>query len=656
MAGRERDERSLYTALDIALLNPAERREGVRTYLNVSSLWDLFYYIKDHKLTPQEKASIVDYQLQVFIIELAQEKAQYSTVEGVVKKILDEIRSEPGYWLEFSEIFEEIKKQTAEKSYRKEVEQRAVQIHMLGSQQVPAQSSNGQFVHMVSIKTDKTELKNILPQEAIENYKKYLTKAEAVFCKTKLHSHFKLDQAFDALYSHLFPSDEVTRSQLNTITQTFLREKKKSQNVTSSENRFTRRMKKTVKAPEFESLKREFETGQEALGKRLRLDLSDFSVLDYRNHIFVNPKCAPYNKVRLNLLPLVKNYLVSKELPGPIPFSSNFNLYLENLLLFLNQSFGQMDVQDMKSKPPKGLAPSSVLRRNGLAGAAEIEKFESYCQQKGLKLESFLDKTDSIRLKELVFLRNAIAIGRRYIAQTIAGDEPRHRLSRTFNRSTLHLRKRLLLSGPEKYGILIKLENAVNLPKCLATDLAAFFISNFDSRTSAPVQESAFRYTKMTERRVEFLKANTHLHELFEKSLHSNTYCNQDEEEEAIESYKQYIEDPSTKQKLSYKFYENEFKWPEKYFRQFLESFNKHKLKQIINGKIASEIGDGVNPNQVKHIKNRYQKELKKRAKSHKRSTDAQIKHDLEHFDLKKLFPWLTDKNIEREDRATKKD
>lgn len=71
-------------------------------------MYDLFWYFMKHALTKIEKACIIEYQLQVYLIELFQIKRKHTSFDKLVDFVLSEIRSDCKYWLEKSDIYNEI--------------------------------------------------------------------------------------------------------------------------------------------------------------------------------------------------------------------------------------------------------------------------------------------------------------------------------------------------------------------------------------------------------------------------------------------------------------------------------------------------------------------------------------------------------------------
>ena len=694
-----------------------DRPGGCKTYLNVNSLWDLFWYVRLYELSMAEQNCIVDYQLQVFLIELVQSKENFSSVSRVLERITEEIRSDPGYWVEYSEVHLEIvqkQKQKEEgppaeatknavaipvksgraqekenkenkKGGKKQADVAQTQSIVDASKKKRGRKSNAdkqrmleeakvkegfsrmageptdeqikiadkeEYEHEVVVKTSKLELTKLNPIEAISNYQKYIDIASKQFPKSSLADFNKTEIALYEARRVLIPSSEQSMGEINLVTQSFLKEAKKQHHIVRSENRYTRNMRKTVKSDDYSKLRAEFENTPESLGKRLRLDIMDCLPLNYGERILFNPRYFPYTKLKINILPIVFNFLL-KLTKLDLEEHHHFRLVLQNFLFYLNHSSSPIEIYGADPKICKGISIDELVQQAKIKHTKALFKFFEYCKHKSLNVEDTLERVQSTRMVQLTFLSNLLRLGRMYIEiyKTDAQNLPR--LHRTYGTLDKALNRKLpMLRGSDKMKYLNKLETLTELSASTIKDLVLFFISRNDAKMTSSTKEVIHQYSSLIERRTKFLKtASSSEREQLGTTEHSNCYQDQEWELAAINRYADYIEHPETKQKQSYKFYgEEEFKLPLSGYKTFVESFARLCKKQVINAKIAAEVGHNASPSQIKHLKQRYMKDLVKRASKAGFSMQEQLELDAKQFDLNKLFPWITDKNIAKED------
>lgn len=113
---------------------------------------------------------------------------------------------------------------------------------------------------------------------------------------------------------------------------------------------------------------------------------------------------------------------------------------------------------------------------------------------------------------------------------------------------------------------------------------------------------------------------------------------------EAIKSYEDMINSPTMKKKRAYKFHSEERgEWNESIYKRFLEGLLKFYDNSINNRKIAKYIGSGISANQVKFVKGKYIRKLKKRSRETKILAKEILASDIENFDMS-LFTFLEKK------------
>lgn len=726
-AEREVDpEQQMERYLDNNLFNTAkETKGGAKTFLNVSCLRELYYYILQYKLSEEQRATVQGYQLQILLIEIFQEKATYCSVDNVIEKVLERAKASPEFWSKHSETYKEImrkqrnppvevvlqptaeppavkaeiklkagkksnnkklakqekvkeikskkgqkRKQKADKdnqAEKTEEEQPKVESVQPDLQNPPIETlvpnvssfpespeselSQDQYNHGVKVSTAKAHISTLTFSESMENYKKYMAMAAQTYCKTPFHDEHRLDDWIDRIWDAIVPNDPDSLEEIDTLLEIYYKERRKSKiNPSHCEYFSTRNRLKVLK--NFDTLKQEFEWSNQALGKRLCVDFTDYNVLDYRSRIFVNTKYCGAQKLRLNILPLIYRFLL-QELKIDAEVDCPFYHLFQNFLLFLNFSRTGIEFETGRTKQcRKDQTLKELLSDNNIGHGNTLLRFERFCAKNNLSLISSLEKIECLRVRQLTFLANTIILGQKYCESYVKGTQTSFRPKKTY--STLpdsSSRKEKRLSGPEKNKMLAKLELRPNLDRGTAHDLALFYIKHNDSQLSPDCQESLFRYSKQIKKRLDFIVKYPDLYTTsYESSTHPNTYSHNDNFTAATNTYKDYILHPETKAKLAYKYFgETEFRWSEKNYRQFVSAYAKYKCKQINNNRIANEIGGGVSTSQIKQIKLMFRKHLIKRALQNKRNPDEQLNYDLGHFDLKTMFPWVREANLLKE-------
>lgn len=108
----EEQRKDLLNYLEKNLFSQSKERTGAaKTFLNINCFRELLEVVK-LTLTEDEQSSLIDYNLQVLMIELAQIKTSQTSVDDVIRTILYELRKSAHYWIEGSSIYEEIRDQS----------------------------------------------------------------------------------------------------------------------------------------------------------------------------------------------------------------------------------------------------------------------------------------------------------------------------------------------------------------------------------------------------------------------------------------------------------------------------------------------------------------------------------------------------------------
>lgn len=139
----------------------------------------------------------------------------------------------------------------------------------------------------------------------------------------------------------------------------------------------------------------------------------------------------------------------------------------------------------------------------------------------------------------------------------------------------------------------------------------------------------------------QFLKLN----ENFKKNKEvMGSFSSHDKINEALQSYDEIINSPTMKKKRAYKFHSEErCEWSESIYKKFLEGLLKYYDHSINNRKIAKFIGSGISANQVKFIKGKYLRKLKKRSRVEKIVAKELLQNDINKFDMN-IFDFLSQK------------
>lgn len=139
----------------------------------------------------------------------------------------------------------------------------------------------------------------------------------------------------------------------------------------------------------------------------------------------------------------------------------------------------------------------------------------------------------------------------------------------------------------------------------------------------------------------QFLKLNDN----FKKNKEiMGSFSSHEKINEALQSYEEIINSPTMKKKRAYKFHSEErCEWNEGIYKKFLEGLLKYYDHSINNRKIAKFIGSGISANQVKFIKGKYLRKLKKRSRLEKIVAKELLQNDIDNFDMR-IFDFLSQK------------
>lgn len=111
---------------------------------------------------------------------------------------------------------------------------------------------------------------------------------------------------------------------------------------------------------------------------------------------------------------------------------------------------------------------------------------------------------------------------------------------------------------------------------------------------------------------------------------------------EALHNYDEMINSPTMKKKRAYKFHsEDRGEWTETIYKKFLEGLLKYFDCSINNKKIAKFIGSSISANQVKFVKGKYLRRLKKRSKDVRIIVKDLLKEDICNFNMK-IFEFIS--------------
>ena len=519
-----------------------------------------------------------------------------------------------------------------------------------------------------TIETLNASIRSIQPTEAIKNYQTYLSKATALLPRTPLASHFRLDRSLESLHTALLSSTPDTDTQTATVSSRFVNNKPSAPSHPSAAgNRYTRLMKKTAADPTLAELWPAFEFGRPFLGKRLNMHLEHTQVVDYAERAVVCVRHARVQKVPLGLLPWVGKYVWEVAAADRLNPSAArvLKVLLQNfLILVTHASVPMSDCQARirKTREKRKSAKSQVEndgRRITLefledlqihdtilnSEEAEVEiqtpdltrlfkpllDFEQYLRKS--KTQEYLpgsilefispeSVTPYLFCKKLTLLNNLLLVSESYLVSHLkSADSPKSKqfspvikLSEEeyiqINRQLLRLEDNLTLNTPD----------ASQTPE----QLADFYREQYESPLADRENPTLGALTWFADQPLTRQPAQS------EKDIDS-----------AVNEYlTKYYNRPDTKQLRAYKYYgEKEFKWTKDLLLKFVESFGRHRKRQINNDRIAQEMG--VSAQQVKQLKNKYLKEAKRRAEQQGVPLETLYESDREAKDLAVMFPWV---------------
>lgn len=165
-----------------------------------------------------------------------------------------------------------------------------------------------------------------------------------------------------------------------------------------------------------------------------------------------------------------------------------------------------------------------------------------------------------------------------YLTKTATSLKTSRRLHKT------HLTKK----DTEK--ILDEIEKVQHFPKRLRFQILKNFYWIYDSDLTNQEysRETLTHYAKLIIHRENAIKQYPIEHFSSSKNCHDNCFQNPKSSMNAIDKYQKYIIDPTTLKAQAYMFNSIEsFKWPESYFRKFVEGFKKYREIIVNNEKIA---------------------------------------------------------------------
>lgn len=642
------DLEAIYNKLENDIFcQPHHHQIGAKTYLNIDCIWESFWYIRESMMNEIERACIIDYRLQVLLIETFQIKINYSSLDSFLYSILDIIRRDSSYWMEDSEVYNEIN----EKMNPKIIEEN--EIDLISEKSETMEHENDLIANINQITQSK----------AIENFLDYHNEAEKIL---KKESSFSQSTTFDLNMIELQKIITRTNSTIiEYVLEALSKFKQKRKNYISGEPRVTRNVLKQGITANTLKLSERLADDQSFVESQLYLDLSASKPLDYANRPFFSAKYSCFTKVPLMVMPILFRYCIRVSAPkiykavfknkrGVLASPSGLHFRLLHLL----QNF----MLSLMHKPRPTIVPAGKNRTIKQASMLSIEQWiEEFCsftpsklligllkfdQIHSLELGGILSRVEKVREQQLRFINGSLYAFVNYIQIKTGKERNNPMLRRTGDNRAVDCR-----TCSDSRKVLANIENLdlnSSLNRYLIRRAVKSFIIRTEGEMSSSSKETLHGYSSILSKKENAINLGVNVYSY--EIDHDNQY-NIKEPECVLSRYSLYLNDPSISQKRWYKFHSDSgFRWTSRYYKRLIEGYLIHKNSTVNNSKIAEFIGDDVSVNHVKYLKYRFLRLAKLRARKARISLNEQLKIDIKQFDFAVLFPWLSDENLIEED------
>ncbi|CAD8211184.1 unnamed protein product [Paramecium pentaurelia] len=602
-------------ALDLHIFTPEEPKLGPYTYLNINYLPHLASHIM-HKISHKEFCSLIEFELQTYLLELAIQPQRSKTIKELTSYIIREMRLSSKFWIHGSEAWNEVqlrlkllhtlepncsqelmKKSGGKKSLSEILQDAHALRKYLASLDFSKVDYKSEFLKIPEVIALISEYDQANSQnkqlQAIDSYNEVIQ--SLVECKQRKYQ-LKLQQQIDQVKNQ--PVDLMSR-------------------VTYIQNKETRSAKTDQVS---------YRDRRVMIKEQQRMDV------DERRTIFVPNQVYCYYKFDLVIIPYIYRFIFGEN----CEFTRQ-HLRIQNLVLYLCLS-DQENYKQNKQKKNIILDDNAESKTSMKLFQKYLEQskdklmtdFEQYCRNQNISLMNYFSSTPASYRKELLLIRNILILSLRFAQQILGIDykfedqkinqldyEEEEKNDKSLS-SYQKWNKTDMQNDYYYFNVLAQLELYYDIPFDQYDDLLRVYKSYIE-----------IVYTSKKDHFKEYfgvLKSNKDGILGLKSSL--------EQVNSAIDEYLNYINAPKTQQKRSYIYHsDNREEWKEEQYKQFLEGLYKYFEIVVNNKKIAKFMGD-VNPNHVRFIKGQYLRGLKKRAKEKNINRKELLKQDIENFDI----------------------
>lgn len=578
-----------FYVLESAILSVSRKTEGALCYLNINCLHQLFWFLKDHFFSDEEKMCLNDHQIQVYLIEYCQIKRRYTNLERIIEEILTHIHEYSQFWQDYSP-----------------------QYHLLAKVESISNGNSNRESVIICYKTIEEILDNLFQVPSLKNpFEQYRDYLDDFKVKTNSASKPKLPQcetAFSELYS-FFTTDIIDHKKKPAVENLLQMIQQRQQLVAINgmlvpDRRITRRNIKNVSDKDLEAYERYLNNRSE-IENELKIELQDYEKIDYSRSLRFNTSNYSIPKIDMQILRLVYLYVIGmiEKNPGEYFDAANdaekknivvdslavFSYRIQNFVMFLGiDKYRIGESSNVRRFNHKEFYQTWILSRELDTGKV-LEAFFEFAERENGNLTGLKDNPSNP--EKFIFLVNLISLAECY-TQLALGKRTKELKDKWIECSSK-------LSGSVNLGkIQESLEKHQNLPKHIQQMICINYILNKEQ-----IDQNHSRVRNYLS---------------FHKFNQSSKY------QAALDEYLDHCETDETKLKKSYKFFEdNNFNWSADKFKMFLVGLRTFREDIINNRKISEMMGSGIQPNHVKYVKGLYTRHYAKTVKQRKITWEA---------------------------------
>ena len=587
-----------FYALESAMLSVPRKTEGATCYLNINCLHQLFWFLKDHFFTAEEKMSLNDHQIQVYLIEYCQIKRRYSSLDRIIEEILTHIHVYAQFWQDYSR-----------------------QYNLLSRVESISQGNLSRESVIVCYKTLKEILNSVFETQVSKNpfelYKEFLEDFREKNSADSNPKPPKCEAALSELFS-FFTTDTVDQQKKSTVENLLQMIQQRQQLVAINgrlvpDRRITRRNIKSISDQDVEVYERYLHNPRDT-EKELRIELRGFEKVDYSRTLRFNTGNYSTPKIDMQILRLVYLHVMEKIQSRPeqyfdisgdsekkdimVDSLAVFSYRLQNFVMFLGVGKYRLGGTTNARKFNHKEFYETWILSNGMDAEKRLETFFEFSERENGILTGLKDNPSNP--EKFIFLINLITLAECYTQLAL-------------ERSTKELRQ-MWSECSAKVGNSIDFGNMQE---------------NLEKHQSVPKHTQ-----KMICINYILSKENINQNKTRIRNYLSFHKLNQSaRNKEAFDEYLDHCETDATKLKKRYKFFENDnFNWSADQFKLFLVGLRTFHEDIINNKKIGEMMGAGIQANHVKYVKGLYTRQYLKTVKQRKITWEALLDEHINNY------------------------